>query len=153
MNKLTLALLLAAAASTAHADVLDLRGKMKEGQYAITFKMEMPGMPQPMTNTVQKCVTKEDIEKNKGDMFKDPKSAGRDTCEIKNVKSSGNMVSYDILCPNEGFSGNTVLTFADNGAKGVTKMKMAEEKVKGMPPGMGNMQMTFDSKYVGACTK
>jgi hypothetical protein len=156
MNRLLLAGLIGTLSLTAHAQ-LDFRGKMKEGLYETSFKMEIPGMPQGMggfANKTQRCTTKEDLEKGKGDMFRDPKSGAKETsCEIKNVKNSGNTMSYDMECPKEGMTASTTLAFADNGVKGVTKMKMAGEKAQKMPPGMGDMTMNFESKYLGACTK
>ena len=159
MKKVILAAIICSAASMAYAQAgLDLKGKMKEGQYETNFKMEIPGLPAGiggMNNTVKSCVTKEDIEKGKGDMFRDPKSGKKDSsCEMKNMKSSGNTVSYDVDCPKEGMNSTTTLAFADNSVKGLTKMKMTGENAKNMPPGMGNMQMQFESKYLGpTCAK
>ncbi len=156
---LAAALATATAACVAHAQGgLDLKGKMKAGNYETTFKMEIPGLPAGVggfNNTVKNCVTKEDIEKGKGDMFRDPKSGRNDTsCEMKNMKSSGNTVSYDVTCPREGMNSTTTLAFADNSVKGLTKMTMTGENAKNMPPGMANMQMQFESKYLGGtCTK
>ncbi len=158
MNRLILAAAIGALGSlslSAHAQ-LDLRGKMKEGMYETSFKMEIPGLPQGMggfSNTVKQCTTKEDLEKSKGGMFRDPKQAKESSCEIKNVKSSGNTMTYDMECPKEGMSATTTLAFADNSVKGVTKMKMGGERAQKMPPGMGDMTMNFESKYLGACTK
>ena len=137
---------------------LDLKGRMKEGQYETTFKMEIPGLPAGIggfNNTVRNCVTKEDIEKGKGDMFRDPKNGRKDSsCEMKNMKSSGSTVSYEVDCPKEGMNSVTTLAFDDNSVKGLTKMKMTGENAKDMPPGMANMQMQFESKYLGAtCSK
>ena len=159
MKKLVLAAIICSVATMTHAQAgLDLKGKMKEGQYETSFKMEIPGLPAGiggMNNTVKNCVTKEDIEKGKGDMFRDPKSGKKDSsCEMKNMKSSGNTVSYDVDCPKEGMNSTTTLAFADNSVKGLTKMKMTGENAKNMPPGMGDMQMQFESKYLGAtCSK
>ena len=159
MKNLLLALIASMAASTAFAQAgLDLKGKMKEGQYETSFKMEIPGLPAGlggMNHTVKNCVTKEDLEKGKGDMFSDPKSRRNDTsCVMKNMKSSGNTMSYDMECPKEGMNSTTTLAFADNSVKGLTKMQMTGENAKNMPPGMGNMQMQFESKYLGAtCSK
>lgn len=159
MKKIALTIIACSAACFAHAQAgLDLKGKMKEGQYETAFKMEIPGLPAGLggfNSTVKNCVTKEDIEKGKGDMFSDPKTGKKDTsCEMKNMKSSGNTLTYDVDCPKEGMNSTTTLAFADNSVKGVTKMKMTGENAKNMPPGMGNMQMQFESKYLGAtCTK
>lgn len=159
MKKLILAAIIGTATVVVHAQAgLDLKGKMKEGQYETTFKMEIPGLPAGLggfSNTVKTCTTKEDIEKGKGDMFRDPKSGkNNSSCEMKNMKSSGNTVSYDVDCPKEGMLSTTTLAFSDNGVKGLTKMKMTGENAKDMPPGMGNMQMQFESRYLGAtCSK
>ena len=159
MKKLLLAAVIGSAACTAFAQAgLDLKGKMKEGQYETSFKMEIPGLPPGMggfNNTVKRCVTKEDIEKGKGEMFRDPKSGKRETsCEMKNVRNSGNTISYDMECPKEGMSSTTTMAFSDNSVKGLTKMKMTGEKAAKMPAGMGDMQMQFESKFLGStCTK
>jgi hypothetical protein len=158
MKKLFLAAAIGTLSLAASAQ-LDLRGKMKEGLYETSFKMDIPGMPQGMggfSNKVQQCTTKEDIEKGNSGMFRDPKSGAKDTsCEMKNVKNSGNTISYDMECPKEGMTATTTLAFNDNGVKGVTKMKMSGggDKAQKMPPGMGDMTMNFESKYLGACTK
>jgi Protein of unknown function (DUF3617) len=136
---------------------IDLRGKMKEGKYRTTSKTEIPGMPAgmgPMTNTMETCTTKEELEKSKGDMFRDPKSGKKDSsCEIKNVKSGSNTMSYDMVCPKEGMHMNTNLTFAGDTVKGVSKMKMTGENGRKMPPGMQEITSTFESKYLGPCSK
>lgn len=159
MKKLILAAIAGCAAGIACAQAgLDLHGKMKPGEYETTLKMEIPGLPAGMgggNQTYRKCFTKADLEKNKGDPFSDPKRGKKDSsCEIKNVKSSGNTMSYDVDCPKEGMLSSTTLAFSDNNVKGLTKMKMTGQNAKDMPPGMGNMQMQFESKYLGAnCSK
>jgi hypothetical protein len=77
-----------------------MKGKLKKGQYETSLKMEIPGMPAGgINNTFRNCVTKEDLEKGKGDLFSDPNSRKNDTsCVIRNVKSSGNTISYDMDC-------------------------------------------------------
>lgn len=158
MKRMIIAVTLGSIACMASAQTgLDLKGKMKEGQYETTFKMEIPGLPAGLggfNHTAKSCITREDIEKGKGDMFRDPKSGKKDSsCEVKNMKSSGNTVSYDVDCPKEGMNSSTTLAFSDNNVKGLTKMKMTGENAKNMPPGMGNMQMQFESRYLGAtCT-
>jgi Protein of unknown function (DUF3617) len=162
MQKIILAALLGTTACLAQSALaqtgLDLKGKMKEGQYETTFKMEIPGLPPGVggfSNTAKSCMTKEDIEKGKGEMFRDPKNGQKDTsCEVKNVKSSGNTVTYDVVCPKEGMTMNTALAFNGDSVKGLTKMNMTGDRAKNMPPGMANMQMQFESKYLGpTCSK
>ncbi len=158
MKRTIIATLLATTACLAQGQGLDFKGKMKEGQYETTFKMEIPGLPAGVggfSNTVKSCVTKEDLEKGKGEMFRDPKSAKRDSsCEVQNVKYNGNVVTYDVVCPKEGMTMNTTVTFSGDSVKGVNKMNMTGENAKNMPPGMANMQMVFESKFLGAtCSK
>ena len=106
-------------------------------------------------STVKNCVTKEDIENGKGDMFRDPKSGNKESsCIVKNVKNNGNTASYDVDCPKEGMFSTTTLAFADDRVRGLTKTRMTGENAKNMPLGMANMQMQFESKYLGgACSK
>ncbi len=159
MKTLILAAIIGAATFIAHAQAgLDLKGKMKPGEYETTVKMEIPGVPAGAgggNNTFRKCYTKEDLDKSKGDPFGNPNSGKRESsCEVKNVKTSGNTMSYDVDCPKEGMLSTTILAFSDNNVKGLTKMKMSGEKAKNLPPGMGNMQMQFESKYLGpTCSK
>jgi len=155
MKKLIFAGVLASLSCVAGAQGLDFKGKMKEGMYESSFKMEIPGLPAGMggmNNTVKRCTTKEDLEKGK-DPFRDPKHGNDTSCELKNVKSSGNTMSYEMVCPKEGMTATTELVFSDNNVKGVTKMKMGGERAQKMPPGMGDMTMNFESKYLGPCTK
>ena len=80
------ALFLFAASNTVFAQPgLDLKGKMKEGQYESTFKMDIPGLPADLGSFTHKyCVTKEDIDKGKSEMFQDPKRGkGNSSCEMK----------------------------------------------------------------------
>ena len=150
------ALFLFAASNTVFAQSgLDLKGKMKEGQYESTFKMDIPGLPAGLGSFTHKyCVTKEDIDKGKSEMFQDPKRGkGNSSCEMKNMKSSGNTISYDMECPKEGMNMSTTLTFGGDTVKGVNKMKMTGENAKDMPPGMANMQSTFECRFLGACSK
>ena len=159
MKRIILVAIAGSLAGMVHAQAgLDLKGKMKEGQYETTFKMEIPGLPAGIggfNNTVKSCVTKDDIEKGKGDMFREPKNGRKDSsCEMKNMKSSANTMSYDVECPKEGMNSTTTLAFADNSVKGLTKMTMTGEHAKSMPPGMANMQMQFESRFLGVtCTK
>ena len=159
MKKLILAAIIGSAAGIAGAQAgLDLNGKMKPGEYETTVKMEIPGLPAGMgggSQTYKKCFTKADLEKNKGDPFSNPKSGKKDSsCEVKNIKNGTNTMSYDVDCPKEGMLSSTTLAFSDNSVKGLTKMKMTGANAKDMPPGMGNMQMQFESKYLGAaCSK
>jgi hypothetical protein len=144
----------------AHAQQLDLKGKMKEGLYETTIQSDMPGMPkgagtQPFK--AQQCITKEDIDRGNARTFNQDAMKQNSSCELKNVKQSGNTASYDMLCPKEGIAASTQLSFGDNSVKGVTTTKFTGEQMKNMPPqiaaAMANMKSTFETKYVGPCKK
>jgi Protein of unknown function (DUF3617) len=135
---------------SAHAQ-LDLKGKMKEGMYETTVTMNMPGMPNKPIST-KNCVTKEDLEKGKSDVF-GGQNKGQTSCEMKNVKQSSSSASYDVICPKEGMEMSTQITFAGDSMKGATSTKMTGEMAKNIPPQFQNMKSSFETKYLGACKK
>jgi Protein of unknown function (DUF3617) len=146
--------------SAAQAQQLDFKGKLKEGLYETTIQSDMPGMPkgagaQPFK--AQQCVTKEDIDRGNAKTFNQDAMKQNSSCEMRNMKQSGNSASYDMVCPREGFSASTQLTFGDNSVKGATTTKFTGEQMKNMPPqvaaAMTNMKSTFETKYIGPCKK
>jgi Protein of unknown function (DUF3617) len=138
--------------SGAHAQ-LDLKGKMKEGMYETTVTIDMLNMPKGANKPISSkhCVTKADLEKGKGDMFGANK--GQSSCEMKNVKQSGSTASYDVICPKEGMEMSTQITFGGDSVKGTTSSKMTGEMAKKVPPQFQTSKSTFETKYLGACTK
>jgi Protein of unknown function (DUF3617) len=138
---------------SAHAQ-LDMKGKMKEGMYETTVTLDMPGMPKgankPMAS--KHCVTKEDLEKGKGDMFSG-QNKGQSSCEMKNVKQTSTTASYDMICPKEGMEMSTQITFTGDSMKGLTTTKMTGEMAKKMPPQFQTSKSSFETKFLGACTK
>lgn len=160
MKSIVLSALALAAFSTtaAQAQQLDMKGKMKEGLYETTVQSNMPGMPAgAQAFKAQQCVTKEDIERGNAKTFNQEAMKQNSSCEMKNVKQSGNTASYDMVCPKEGMSASTQLTFSDYNVKGVTTTKFTGEQMKNVPPqvaaAMGNMKSTFETKYIGPCKK
>ncbi len=130
---ITVLLVLFTSASFAFADI-----NMKEGEWEITTKMEMTGMPMqipPQTN--KQCITKQDMlpQNNK------PENGD---CKVKNMKTSGGTVSWVIECdsPNGKSSGSGKITYSGNTMKGSIKMKVP-----------GNIQMTtkLTGKRIGPC--
>ena len=155
-------LLLAAAASAAfavpalaHAQLEQLRGKMKPGLYEYKMDMEMPGMPQGMgkqSHTMQHCVTEQDMDK--GRMGGGDRNHMPENCEVKDFKMSGNTATYRMECKGRGKNGGDMstdnkITFRDNGYTMDMKMNMAQ--------GPGGQPMTMnqhmEGKYLGACSK
>ena len=73
---------------------------MREGNWEITMKMSMPGMPggrgmemPPMKQT--QCVTAEMVKDPQASL---PKGPGGGDCKLSDYKVSGNTVSYTMTC-------------------------------------------------------
>ncbi len=147
MNKLSIVAVAACAACGAAiaANPFDqMRGKMKEGLYEYKMDIDMPGMPGGMgkhSQTIQHCVTPQDLEK--GSFAKTPNEKD---CEFQDVKFSGNTASYKMVCKGKNpMTADAKLTFRDNGFTSDMNMTMNQ----------GGQQMTMkqhmDGKYLGAC--
>jgi hypothetical protein len=135
---------------------LDFKGKMKEGQYETSVSIDMPGAPKGVGQPAKSsyCITRDDIEKGKGDMFGgQSKSGQRSSCEMKNIKQTSNTASYDMICPNEGIESSVQLTFSGDSIKGTTTTKMTGENAKKMPAQFRVSKSSFETKYLGACRK
>jgi len=146
----------ALAAAVAFASPLDeFKGKMKEGMYETKVDMDMgqiPGMPPEMAAkmskqsfTHQHCVTKQDIEK--GAMGKGRDGKGPETCEIKDMKMSGNTATYRMECSNPKMTADNKVTFSGNGY--MMDMDMAMDRGGQMM----KMKQHMESRYLGPCTK
>jgi hypothetical protein len=128
-----------------------LKGQMKEGLYDYKMEMDMgaiPGLPPGMgkqTQTFQKCVTAQDIEKGQMGRGKDGKMP--ETCEVKNFKMSGNTASYTMTCKEPPMSADNQITFASDGFKMDMKMAMNQGGQ------MMNMTQRMEGKYLGPCKK
>ena len=135
-------------ASTASAQMGDLKGKMKEGLYEVKMEMEMPGMPAGMgkqSMTMQNCVTSKDIESGQVGKRPDEKPGN---CEVKDFKMSGNTATYKTVCKGDmQMTADTHMTFRDNGYVMNTKVAMNQ--------GGQTMNMTqkMEGRYLGACKK
>ena len=140
-------------ASGAIAGPMDFNGKMKVGLYEITTSMEMSGvqgMPEGMKMpgvTMQRCITKDDMEKGSG-MFgqQGPKDEMPKGCTTSNFNMSGNTATFRLVCTGQNkMEMDGSITFADNGYKGANKMKINQGGQE------MNMTSNFESKYLGAC--
>jgi len=110
---------------------LPLSGKapnIREGQWEITTKTEMPGMPMAMPAvTHTQCLTKRDMvpqnsQENQG-------------CKISKVKIKGNTVTWKIFCKNQNgtTSGSGKITYKGTTFKGYMTLVMkypGQEKMK-----------------------
>lgn len=110
--------------------------KMKPGQYDYTVKMEMPGMPFEMPpQNFQSCVKQEDVDKSK------QYQTQRDQdCEVKNMKQSGNKVSFDVACK-DGTTGHAEYSSTETTMSGKTVMNREGTA----------MTMVMSAKRVGDC--
>jgi hypothetical protein len=95
---------------------------LKEGQYQITSKVEMPGMPMSMPPvTVEQCLTRKDPVPNQ--------STGGQECRIKDMKTKGNTVTWTMECTQRGstMQGTGSMTFHGDRFEGKSEMKMGPE--------------------------
>ena len=138
--------------SAAFAGPFDqFKGKMKEGMYETRIEMDMgqvPGMPPGMGKqnfTHQHCVSDKDIDKGTFSKGRDGKGGPNESCEVKNMKMSGNTATYTMECSKPKMSADNKITFNGNGY--VMDMKMT------MDHGGGPMTMNqhMESRYVGPC--
>ncbi len=109
---------------------------MNPGKWEITTKTEMAGMPaQSLTHT--QCITNDDLVP----MSKD----ANNTCQVKNMKTSGNTVSWEITCEGQGggMDGTGEITYDGDTMEG--KMEMT---IKGMDMKVKN---TLSGKRIGTC--
>ena len=114
---------------------------MDPGMWEITIQMEAVGMPMSMpATTVKQCMTEEDLV---------PQSNSAESgCEVFNIKTSGNTISYKMKCSAEGNDSvsSGVLTYNGSSMKGTIKMEVS---------GRAAMQMTtkLSGKRLGRCKK
>lgn len=122
-----------------------MKGKIKEGQWEYTMKMQMPGMPGGgMTMPAfRQCVTAAQVESG-GMGQKDGKMP--DGCSVKNMKVSGNNASYTMECTKDPKMVSDVnMTFAGDSftMKQNTTMDQGGQKM--------NVVNDMTGKYVGPC--
>jgi hypothetical protein len=113
-------------------------GGMQPGSYEFTTTMEIPGMSFTMPPiTLQRCLTKEDIEKNE----QYPAANGQsEDCEARNLKQTGARTTFDLACKN-GMTGKAEYTVTDTGMTGKTVLTR-----EGQP-----MTMNMGAKRLGDC--
>ena len=111
---------------------------MKPGMYAYTDKMEMPGMPFALPpQQFERCVTQADVDKGK--QYDNQRDRGSD-CEVKNMKQSGNKVSFDLACK-DGTTGHAEYSGTETTMSGKTVMNREGTA----------MTMAMTAKRVGDC--
>jgi hypothetical protein len=130
-------------AAAAFAGTVD----MKPGEWSITTKTKIEGMPMtPPPTTFKQCLTEEDLVP-KSDGGKQGQSSN---CEVKDQKISGNTVTWSVECndPQAGkMTGSGSLTYAGTTFSGKSTMTMT----------MGGQTMKvhteLSGKWLGACEK
>ena len=111
----------------------------KEGLWEITSKMEIPGMPVPMPPIKYKqCMTNKNPVPNQ--------SQPGQECRMKNVKTKGNTVSWEMVCDSQQgeVKSSGKITYKGDRFDGVVMMDM---------PGQGEMKMTMTGRRIGKCNK
>ena len=112
---------------------------VKEGLWEITSKMEIPGMPVPIPPiTYRQCMTNQNPVPNQ--------SQSGQECRMKNVKTKGNTVSWEMVCDSQQgeVKSSGKITYKNDRFNGVVMMDM---------PGQGQMKMTMTGRRIGKCNK
>ncbi len=116
---------------------------MNPGQWQVTIKTEMPGIPVPIPPITQThCLTEEDMVPQKGEPGQN--------CKTVDYNVSGSKVTWRMICtgdPGETESRGEI-TYSGDTFKGSAKTTVDV-------PGQGQMTMTnqMNGKRIGSCTK
>ncbi len=117
---------------------------MQEGQWEITTKMEMKGMPAHMSRpiTYKHCMTKNDAVPQQREKNKD--------CTMKKQSVVGNTVSWEMVCKDKDGSvmeSTGKITYRNDRFDGVMKATMTGKK-------SGNMVINYkmNGRRLGPCT-
>ncbi len=110
--------------------------QMKPGKWEITTKTEMAGMPAQSSTHVQ-CITGDDLvpmDRNQGQQ-----------CQVTDVKTIGNTVSWKITCKGQGgeMTGTGEITYEGDHMQGSMEMTI---------PGYGSqIKNTLSGHRIGPC--
>lgn len=106
------------------------------GEYQITTKVKMPGIPAQTTN---ECVSEQDL-------IPKSESLGQD-CEVHNMEQNGNVITWEMECNQEGqkITSQGEMIYSGDSFEGTITVKMG--------PQAGNMVMTTEisGKRTGSC--
>lgn len=116
---------------------------MQEGLWEITTIVKMPGMPMqmPPIKTTQ-CISQEDMIPQ----MQQPDQPDQQ-CEISNMTTSGNTLTYDMVCASQGntMKAHSSITYA--------KDQMQGSMTATMEPSNMTMSYTLSGKRIGDCSK
>src|SRR5688572_9525102 len=113
---------------------------LQEGNWEITTRMEMPGMPFQMPpQKHNQCMTKKDY-------VPDQSSKGQD-CKITDQKITGDTVSWKMSCKDKDgtVEGEGKITYAGKSYDGMMMAKMTQKGES------HTMKMNFAGKHTGPC--
>ena len=110
------------------------------GEYEVTTKVEMPGMPMPMPpQTNIQCLTEKDPLPDS--------DAGSQNCKVSDMKTKGNTMTWRMVCDQDGTKTESTgsMTYKGDRFDGTIKTKMGPE--------MGNTTVTvvISGKRIGKC--
>ena len=113
---------------------------MREGNWEVTTKMNMPGMDMPPMKNTQ-CVTAAMLKDPAGAI---PKGPGQGDCTMTNFKLSGNTATYTMTCKTPPMTAEGEMKYAGSDAyTGTMKLNMGGQA----------MTMVYDAKRIGDCPK
>jgi hypothetical protein len=117
---------------------------MQEGNWEITMKMEMAGMPFAMPPvTVTHCYTKDDVKDSKKTI--PSTSQKKDDCEAKDVKVIGNKITWRVQCK-DGSTGTGEMEQKQSSYAGKMTMEVVDKN-----KGKSKMAYQVSGKRLGDC--
>jgi hypothetical protein len=142
-NCLSLSLLILLCLCSAACQAEKPKIDMQEGLWEITTVMKMPGMPMqiPPTKTTQ-CISQEDLVPQ----TQQPDQPDQQ-CEIANMTTTGNTITYDMVCAAQGntMKAHSTITYS--------KDQMQGSMTATMEPSNMSVSYTLTGKRIGDCNK
>jgi hypothetical protein len=113
---------------------------LNPGKFEITAEVEMPGMPRGMqAQTITQCLTRQEPVPDA--------SAGAQGCEVTDIKTSGNTVTYTMVCEQQGMKTKSAgeIIYRGDSFEGTTRTAMGPQE--------GGMTITTKIKgsRIGPC--
>ncbi len=113
--------------------------QMNPGKWEITTKTEMAGMPSHSLTHTQ-CITSNDLVPMSGD--------ANQNCQVKNMKTIGNTVSWEISCGSQGGQGGQMNGTGEVTYTGDTMEGKMEMEIQGMDMKVKN---SLSGRRIGPC--
>lgn len=114
---------------------------LEEGNWEISTRMEMPGMPFAMPPTKHnQCITKKDL-------VPDSSQKGQD-CKVLEQKVAGNTLTWRIRCQDKDgtMEGEGSITYAGKAYEGTMQARM-----KAKDGEVNTMKFQYQARHTGAC--